>query len=208
MSLETLRSYAVEHARSYPVQMTLARALVKAGDSDQAMQAFERAAALVPVARGKDSPHAQMAEIALQRKDQARAIAELQALVAVDFDNVEAARQLAALMRQAGIEDPAKVAAVNQRIVAIDPFDAGAHGVLGRVAMLQNQPETAAREFRAVVALAPVDQAGALTDLAESYYKSGKRAEAKKQTLAALEIAPTYERAQELLLKLTEGRQP
>jgi hypothetical protein len=28
--------------------------------------------------------------------------------------------------------------------------------------------------------------------------------EAKKQTLAALEIAPTYERAQELLLKLVD----
>jgi len=51
-----------------------------------------------------------------------------------------------------------------------------------------------------------VDQAAAHTDLAESYLRGGKRAEAKKQTLAALEIAPTYERAQELLLKLTEGR--
>jgi len=30
--------------------------------------------------------------------------------------------------------------------------------------------------------------------------------EAKKQTLAALEIAPTYERAQELLLKLADAR--
>ena len=35
---------------------------------------------------------------------------------------------------------------------------------------------------------------------------AGKRAEAKKQTLAALEIAPTYERAQTLLLKLVDGR--
>ena len=34
----------------------------------------------------------------------------------------------------------------------------------------------------------------------------GKRDDAKKQTIAALEIAPTYERAQDLLLKLTEGR--
>ena len=35
--------------------------------------------------------------------------------------------------------------------------------------------------------------------------KAGKRVDAKKQTLAALEIAPTYERAQELLLKLVDG---
>jgi len=58
-----------------------------------------------------------------------------------------------------------------------------------------------------VVALGPVDQAAAHTDLAESYFKSGKRAEARKQTLAALEIAPSYQRAQELLLKLAEARQ-
>ena len=126
--------------------------------------------------------------------------------MAVDFDNVEAARQLASLLKDAGIDDPAKVGAVNQRIAAIDPFDADAHRTLGRLAMQVNQPDVAAREFRAVLALGPVDQAAAHTDLAESYLKSGKRAEARKQTLAALEIAPTYERAQELLLKLTEGR--
>ncbi len=49
-----------------------------------------------------------------------------------------------------------------------------------------------------------MDRAVALTDLAESYLKSGKAAEAKKQTLAALEIAPNYERAQALLLQLVK----
>ena len=72
--------------------------------------------------------------------------------------------------------------------------------------MQQNQPDAAVREFKAVVALKPVDPAARYTDLAESYFKSGKRAEARKQTLAALEIAPSYERAQDLLLKLVGGR--
>ena len=56
------------------------------------------------------------------------------------------------------------------------------------------------------IALKPLDPAVAHADLAESYYKAGKRDEAKRQTLAALEIAPTYERAQDLLLKLAEAR--
>ena len=64
----------------------------------------------------------------------------------------------------------------------------------------------AIREFRAVLALGPVDGAAAHTDLAESYLKGGRRAEARKQTLAALEIAPSYERAQNLLLSLSETR--
>ena len=37
--------------------------------------------------------------------------------------------------------------------------------------------------------------------------KSGAAAEAKKQALAALEIAPSYVRAQDLLLRLVESKQ-
>jgi tetratricopeptide (TPR) repeat protein len=168
------------------------------------MQAFERAAALVPAAGGEGSPHDQMAAMAVEKKDFPRAIAELTALVAVDFNNVEAARLLASLLRQQNVEDPAKLLPVYQRIAAIDPFDADAHTMLGRFALQRNEADAAAREFRSVLALGPVDRAAAYTDLAESYFKGGKRAEAKKQTLAALEIAPSYERAQDLLLKLVD----
>ena len=93
-----------------------------------------------------------------------------------------------------------------ERIVALDPFDGEARAALGRMAMQRNDLEFAAREFRTVIALKPIDPAVAHTDLAESYLKAGKRDEAKRQTLAALEIAPTYERAQDLLLKLAEAR--
>jgi tetratricopeptide (TPR) repeat protein len=201
---DTLRTLAGEHAKSFPIQMALGRALRREGKLDEAMQAFERAAALIPNASGKDSPHEQMAAIALQKKDDARLIAELTALVAVDANNVDAARQLATALRKASVDEPAKLRPVYERIAAIDPFDAEAHAYLGRYALQQNDPDAAAREFRTVIALGPVDRAAAYTDLAESYFKSGKRAEAKKQTLAALEIAPTYERAQELLLKLVD----
>ena len=205
-SLEELKLMASAEPGSYRVQMALGRALRKAGDNDAAMAAFEKAAALVPIAHGGNSPHAQMAQIALEKKDRPRAIAELQALVDADFDNVEAARALAKEMRQAGIDDPAKVRAVNERISAIDPFDAEAHTVLGRLAMQRNDADTATREFKVVLALGPLDPASAHTDLAESLFKAGKTADAKKHTLAALEIAPTYPRAQELLLRLVETR--
>jgi tetratricopeptide (TPR) repeat protein len=204
--LEALQKLAADTPGSYPVQVAYGRALRKAGRVDEAMPAFERAAALVPVARGKGSPHDEMAAIALEKKDRTRAITELTALVANDFDNIEAARQLADLLKQDESTSAAKLQPVYQRIAAIDPFDSGAHAALGRMAMARNDPESASREFRAVIALNPVDRALAYTDLAESYYKSGKKADAKRQTLAALEIAPTYERAQELLLKLVDSQ--
>jgi tetratricopeptide (TPR) repeat protein len=204
--LEGLRTLANENPRSYPVQLAYGAALRKAGSSDEAMQVFERAAGLAPTATGNDSAHGQMAEIALEKKDRARAIAEFTALLAADFENIDAAHHLAALLREAGVTDPAKLRPVYERIVALDPFDGDARAALGRMALQRNDAELAAREFRTVIALKPIDPAVAHTDLAESYFKAGKREDAKRQTLAALEIAPTYERAQNLLLKLAEAR--
>ncbi len=204
--IDALRTLASENPRSYPVQLAYGAALRKAGSTDEAMQVFERAAGLAPGAIGNDSPHAQMAEIALETKDRTRAIAELTAFLDADFENVEAAHHLAALLREAGVTDAAKLRPVYDRIVALDPFDAEARSALGHLALQRNDAEFAAREFRTVIALKPVDPAVAHTDLAESYFKAGKRADAKRQALAALEIAPTYERAQDLLLKLTEAR--
>jgi cellulose synthase operon protein C len=158
------------------------------------------------LATGEDSPNMQIAEIALEKKDFTRAIAALQAVVNSDFDNVEAARRLGAVMRDANVTDPARVRPVYERIVAIDPFDSGAHSTLGRLALSTGDATTAIREFRAVIALKPVDQAEAHTDLAEAYLRGGQRIEARRQTLAALEIAPSYERAQDLLLKLAETK--
>ncbi len=190
-SLEELLTLAAAEPRSYWVQMALGRALRKAGDADPAAatRAFEAAASLVPLS---PAPRNELAQIALEKKDRTRAIAELEALVATDFDNVEAARGLATQMRQANVSDVAKVRAVNERIVAIDPFDGEAHATLGRLAMERNDFEAATRDFKVVLALNPIDRAAAHTDLAASYLKSGKTADAKKQTLAALEIAPSY----------------
>src|SRR4029453_1115376 len=120
MPTAAIRPLAEANAGSYPVQMALGRALRKDGEKDEAIKVFERAAALVPTAAGQDSPHDQIAAIAVEKKDQPRAIAALTSLVAVDFNNVEAARMLAGLLRQNNVEEPAKLLPVYQRIAAID----------------------------------------------------------------------------------------
>src|SRR5262249_9722495 len=158
---------------------------------------FEAASALLPIS---PVPHGQMAQIARDKKDQARTIQELQGVVNADFDNVDAARALASEMKKAAVDDPARVPAVNERIVAIDPCDKEAHTVAGRLAMQRNGGDTAVREFKVALLLNPVNRAEAYTDLAEGYLKTGKKDLAKKETLSALEIAPSYDRAQGLLL--------
>jgi tetratricopeptide (TPR) repeat protein len=76
----------------------------------------------------------------------------------------------------------------------------------GDLALKRNEPDAAIRSFRTVLALKPVDQAAAHANLADAYFRAGRRAEARKEVLAALEIAPSYERAQDLLLKIAEVR--
>ena len=66
---DALKTYASAHPGSYDAQIALGRALRKEGDLDQAVAALERAAALAPMAAGPDSPHAQLVEIALERRD-------------------------------------------------------------------------------------------------------------------------------------------
>jgi cellulose synthase operon protein C len=207
MPLEELKAYVAKDEGNYIAQMALGVQLQRAGDFDGAVAAFKKAQALVPIAAGDDSANALLAEIAMRRRDFKGAIEALQAQVSVDFNNIGAARQLAGLMRENSVTDPAVVAPVYQRIIDIDPFDAETRTAYGRVLMKQNKADAAAREFKAVVAMNPVDQAAAFTDLAESYFASGKRTDARKQTLAALEVAPSYERAQDLLLTIA-GAQP
>ena len=77
----------------------------------------------------------------------------------------------------------------------------------GRAAVRAKDATVAVREFKVALAVGPPDRASAHCDLAEGYLLAGKPADAKKEALAALEIAPTFERAQEILLKAIEGGQ-
>jgi Tfp pilus assembly protein PilF len=71
----------------------------------------------------------------------------------------------------------------------------------GLYTKLANKPKVV-RERRALVALDPVDRAEALYQLALAYFEAGDRASARREVLRALEEAPNFEKAQELLLRL------
>jgi tetratricopeptide (TPR) repeat protein len=199
--IAALKAAATAEPGSYAAQMVLGRALAATGDR-AAFEPLERAAALVPVATGENSPHALMAALAEQLGDIPRAIREYQALLAHDHTAVDQARRLAALADKAGDEKASALA--YHRIVELDPFDAEAHVGSGRLALKRRDAVIAAREFRAALLTGAPDQASAHCDLGESYLLAGDVAAAKKEALAALEIAPTFERAQELLLKVVE----
>ena len=61
------------------------------------------------------------------------------------------------------------------------------------------------RERRAVLALRPVDRAEALYQLALAHYEADQMGAARRVLLRALEDAPHFEKAQDLLLEVREA---
>jgi cellulose synthase operon protein C len=201
--VEGLKEAASAKPQSYAAQLALGRALADAGDR-AAFESLERAAALIPSATGENSPNAIMARLAVKLGDVPRAIRAYLALLEHDHAAVAPARELAELAQKAGDEKAAGIA--YERVVALDPFDAEAHTGAGRLALKRRDAVVATREFKVALAAGVRDKASAHCDLGESHLLAGRTAEAKKEALAALEIAPTFERAQDLLLRAVEGK--
>ncbi len=201
--VEALRKLAEEQPDNFNVQFGLGQALRTAGDTAAARVAFERAAALAPMATGLGSPRGQLASLAEEEGDRERAMAELERLLVYDETSIDAVRRFAALAEDAG--DDGRLQAAYERLIEIDPFDPIPHQALGRIAKEAGRNGDAVRELEVALALGPVDRVAAHTDLAETLFAAGRLAEARRQTLAALEIAPTFDRALELLLTIVEA---
>lgn len=203
-SIEDLTALAAKQPGSFLVQWSLGSALYERGDLDAAKAPLERAAALAPMAQGDTSPRALLAAIADKQGDGARARNELRQLLVWDHDNVEAARRLVASARAAGDKESENIAL---RVIAdIDPFDASAHSLLGKAALERKEYAAALIELLAALALGPPNLAEAHADVAEAYLGLGRKDDARKAALRALEHAPTYPRAQDLLLAARGGQ--
>jgi len=199
---DDLKKLAETNPESFAVQMQLAVALHQAKDPKGAIQALERAAKLAPTATGDNNPNKMIAAIAGEMKDEPRQIQALDALLKVDASDVESARQLAKLLD--AVKDDRRSEEAYRRVIGIDPFDRDAQTAYGRLALKRKDNDAAVRAFRAALARNPPDRAQAHVDLAEAYVSAGQAAEAKKEILAALEIAPSFEKAQDLLLKIAQ----
>jgi tetratricopeptide (TPR) repeat protein len=70
--------------------------------------------------------------------------------------------------------------------------------------MAKGDAAAALREFQATIALGPVNLAEAHTNAAEALLKLNRPAEARREALLALKEAPTFARAQDLLLAASD----
>jgi cellulose synthase operon protein C len=110
--------------------------------------------------------------------------------------------RLATLEEQAG--QPKKAAAALDRLNYIYPEDQELHKRLGDLWLAQNNVPGAIREYQAVLALKPLDQATSHYQLAQAYRMANRLDQARDEVFLALEAAPGFKPAQKLLLEIAK----
>jgi tetratricopeptide (TPR) repeat protein len=169
----------------------------------EAIAEAERARAAFPEYAAPNGPYRMLhaAHVKMNNKD--KAIEALKAQTLLNERDYESNLLLADMLEEKN--DRAGAAAALERAIYIHPYDVKLHDRLaGHYTALKQFPKTV-RERRALLALNPVNRADALYKLALALSEAGQRDEARREVLRALEIAPNFAEAQDLLLKLRGG---
>jgi tetratricopeptide (TPR) repeat protein len=162
---------------------------------------LKRAVELFPYYTGEGNAFELMADIFEQQGDTAEAAQALELLVRLDENNLAALKRLADLRLKQN--DATRALEALRLGFYVSPFDHAAHARAGELLMARGEAASALGEFQAALALKPPNEAEANYNVARAYHALGKSAEAKRAVLRALEAAPSYEKAQELLLTIT-----
>lgn len=161
---------------------------------------FERALSMFPDYAGPDGPAWHLARLAKERGDNAGALVNVSRVTLGD-ETAWDANVMEAELREAAGDDAGAIAAL-QRLLWISPYDVTLHRRMATLATKRNDHALAVRERRAVVATNPADLADARYELARALAATGDVTGARRELLAVLEQAPSFEKAQALLLEL------
>jgi tetratricopeptide (TPR) repeat protein len=201
--VEQLRDLVARSPSDYPLRVTYGRRLLEEGRTEAAEEELRTALRLWPEYGGPENAYAYLARIHRERGELEQAAAALHALSERDESAYTVLLEEAKIRQEMG--DRAGEAAALARAQQVSPYDISTHQRLATLYAELNDGRGAVRERTAVLALNPVDRAGAHLELAKAYILAGDRAAARTQVLRALEIAPAFTEAQDLLLQLRGG---
>ena len=205
-SPDEIARLAADHPDNFIAQMAMGAQLFDEQKLDEAEVYLNRAGELFPDYAGPASPGWLLASIFIQRGDSARAIREIETLTGINESFLAANLEESHLKEAAG--DGQGAIEALQHAVHIYPFDEQTHDRLAELAAGLALHPVAVRAREALVALDPVDLAGALYRLALAHYQAGDTTRARRTVLRALERAPNFEAAQDLLMTLRGSPEP
>ncbi|MBZ5495294.1 MAG: tetratricopeptide repeat protein [Acidobacteriia bacterium] len=163
---------------------------------------LKRAESLFPPFVEPGNPYQILGEMYLELGREEDALAQYVGWARYDENSTLALSRAAEIYRKR--KDWTNAAKVLELSVYVDPYDPKVHAALGEAALEAENWPAAIAASQVLIGLNPPDPAAAHYNLARAFFGAGKKAEAKRETLRALEIAPTFEKAQQLLLKLNE----
>jgi tetratricopeptide (TPR) repeat protein len=196
---EVLKQLATQD--TFALRIRAAELLAADGDTAGAVVHYIRAIELFPYSTAKGNPYDSLAALLEQKGDAAQAAAILEGLVKTDENNLEALKTIARI--RASLGERQKALDALRASFFISPFDYKLHTQAGQLSVDLKDYSQALTEFQVALALQPPNIAEANYNVATAYHALGRQPEAKRSVLRALEAAPRYEKAQELLLKIT-----
>jgi len=179
---------------------TSMKTLSEAKQDELIMKEGARARDLYPDYVEAGNTYELLANLYVKNKESGKAIEQLQRYSDIGGRKPNVLKKLADLQTQENMK--AAAAKTLNRINYIYPNDEELHRKLAGLYSELGDKSGAIREYEALVAMKPQDQAGARYGLASAYRSVNRIDDAKDQVLLALEAAPGFRPAQKLLLEL------
>jgi tetratricopeptide (TPR) repeat protein len=182
--------------------MKAAYANLESGKKDDAMREALAVRDYYPDYIAKGSAYELIATGLLAKNKKGEAMGELERYRDFGGANLDLLKKLATLEQEAGSNKQAENTLM--KLIWIYPEDMEVHRMFGAILLKNGDANGAVREGQAALALHPADAADSHYQLAMALRAARRVAEAKDQVVLALEAAPDYKPAQQLLLQLSQ----
>ena len=192
-----------DDASAYESKLAKAAREREAGDTQAARRTLLEAIQLAPDFADEDSAYWKLAELEVAENDHEAAAATLEAMLGVNADSLAAHALLARTYRE--LDNAERERETLERALFVQPLDARVHERLGTLYEDAERWSRASAAYEALLSLAPSDAADANFRYARALLRSGKAKRARGAVLRALERAPMYDEALELLLEIREA---
>jgi tetratricopeptide (TPR) repeat protein len=203
-SIRILEEAVASFPGSFRFRLALGQTLLAAGRPDDAEEHLRAALDLFPGFDAPNGPLRGLATIHMERGETAEAAEALRRLGNLSETAWEVPLREAELRREMGDLDGERDAL--RRAAEVYPFQLALQTRRAEVAEELADPVEWVRARRAILGLDPVDRADAHFQLARALQAAGELDDARTQVLRALEIAPSFDAALELLLELRGDR--
>ncbi len=198
-----MRARIEENDRDFQAYLQLGIVLFKEESFFEAKQYLNQAYELLPSYTGYPSPPLVLSQIYEQEGNREAQLQQLELLL----QNLQHDYASAIILAEAALEENnfERAEYYIDRAIQVDPYRADVHQLKASYAETIGDSQLAVTEYEVLLKLEINDPAEAQTNLAQAYLNNGQVLQAKKNILRALETAPSYQRAQRILLQSIDG---